>query len=159
MSDVCRVKEQKSKVPTLQNVQLNECKLQGRHQKVRTGNSLFSFLRNEWFAQKSKWFAHSLIFGEQPEWFTHCHSFLVRNLSESLIVAHFWRGTRAIRLHGSILVRDLSYLLTSLIKKEGISELLVSKKTYKKRTQNTILVKFVCDLSKSLTVAYLSKAT
>ena len=41
--------------------------------------------------------------------------------SESLMVAHFWWATRAIH---SFLVSDLSNFLTSLIKEEGMSELL-----------------------------------
>ena len=41
------------------------------------------------------------------------------------MVAHFWWATWAIRSHGSFLVSDLSNALTSLIKKEGMSKLLV----------------------------------
>ena len=41
------------------------------------------------------------------------------------MVAHFWWATWAIRSHGSFLVSDLSDALTSLIKKEGMSKLLV----------------------------------
>ena len=43
---------------------------------------------NEQFAQKNEQFAHSLIFGEQLEQFAHGLSFLVNNLSKSLMVAH-----------------------------------------------------------------------
>ena len=39
---------------------------------------------NEQFAQKNKRFAHSLIFGEQPEWIADGHSFLVSDLSDLL---------------------------------------------------------------------------
>ena len=46
------------------------------------------------------------------------------------MVAHFWRATWAICSHRSFLVSDLSDLLTSLIKKGGVSELLVSFKTF-----------------------------
>ena len=47
-------------------------------------------ITNERFAQKNERFAHLLIFGEQPERFAHCCSFLVSDRSESLMVAHFW---------------------------------------------------------------------
>ena len=80
---------------------------------------------NEWFAQKNEQFAHSLIFGEWPERFAHGRSFLVSNLSESLMVAHFWWATWAIRSHRSFLVSDLSDSLTWLTKKEGMSESLI----------------------------------
>ena len=56
--------------------------------------------------------------------------------------AHFWWVTWAIPSHRSFLVGDLSNLLTSLIKKEGMSELLIKKKTYKKHTKNKILTVF-----------------
>ena len=69
---------------------------------------------NERFAQKNERFAHLLLFGEQPEWLAHGRSFLVSNLSESLMVphfgerperfahiAHFWWATWAIRSHRS----------------------------------------------------------
>ena len=39
---------------------------------------------------KNEQFAQSLIFGERPEGFAHGRSFLVNNLNESLMVAHFW---------------------------------------------------------------------
>ena len=62
-----------------------------------------------------------LYSGERPEWIAHCSSFLVSNLSDSLI---------------------------SLIKKEGMSESLVflktyNKKTFFKRSKNTILFNFL----------------
>ena len=53
------------------------------------------------------------------------HSFFMSDLSKLLMVAHFWWATWAIRSHGSFLVSDLSDALTSLIKKEGMSKLLV----------------------------------
>ena len=74
---------------------------------------------NEPFAQKNEQFTRSLIFGELPERFAHDRSF---PLSESLMVAHFWWATWAIRSHRSFLVSDLSDLLTSLTKKEGMSD-------------------------------------
>ena len=40
--------------------------------------------------KKNERFAHSLIFGEQHERVAHGLSFLVSDLSESLMVAHFW---------------------------------------------------------------------
>ena len=48
---------------------------------------------NEWFAQKSEQFAHLPIFGERPERFAHNRSFLVSDLSKSLMVAQFWWAT------------------------------------------------------------------
>ena len=80
---------------------------------------------NERFAQKNEWLAHSLIFGEQPERFTHGCSFLVSNLSKSLMVAHFWWATCVIRSHHSFLVSILINSLTSLTKNEGMSESLI----------------------------------
>ena len=46
--------------------------------------------QNEQFAQKNERFTHALIFGERPERFTHNRSFPLSDLSESLMVAHFW---------------------------------------------------------------------
>ena len=54
---------------------------------------------NERFTQKNKQFAHSLIFGEQPEQLAHGCSFWVSNLSKSLMVTHFWWVTWGIRSH------------------------------------------------------------
>ena len=91
-------------------------------------------------------------------------TFLVSNLSKSLMVAHFYWATWAICSHRSLLVSDLSNLLTSLIKKRN------EWNTFFLRTRNvpknTILVKFFwvycsfikSDLSKSLIVAHLSPA-
>ena len=89
---------------------------------ARAGNSLISFmseslifckkLANEWLAKKTEWFAHSLIFGEQPERIAHGCLFLVSDLSKLLKVAHFLWATWALSL-------------TSLIKKEGMSETLI----------------------------------
>ena len=63
--------------------------------------------KNEQMAQKNEQFAHSLIFGERPERITHGRSFLV------------------IRSHCSFLVSDLSDLLTSFLKKEGMINSLI----------------------------------
>ena len=73
---------------------------------ARAGNSLTGFLsdssclrKNERMSDslkkraicsKNELFAHLHIFGERPERFAHGRSFLVSNLSESLILAHFW---------------------------------------------------------------------
>ena len=102
--------------------------------------------------------------------------------------ANFWGATWAIRSHPSFLVSDLSDPLTSLIKKEGMSESLGFFKRTKNLTKNTIFVKFflriprilwvkeqmsdslkksdllirsfiMSDLSKLLTVPHLSWAT
>ena len=74
----------------------------------RAGNSLIGFLSkslvfgkkmSEWaIRKKNERFAHSLIFGEQPEGIAHGRSFLVSDLSDSL---------------------------TLLTKKEGMSESLI----------------------------------
>ena len=45
---------------------------------------------NERFAQKNERFTHLLIFSERPERFAHKCSFPLRDVSESLMVAHFW---------------------------------------------------------------------
>ena len=65
------------------------------------------------------------------------------------MVAHFWWASWEIRSHRSFLVSDLSNLLTSLIKNEGLSESLVYKKKCTKNVpKNMILVKK--NLSESL---------
>ena len=46
--------------------------------------------RPEPFAQQTERFTHSLILSERPEPFTHDRSFPLSNLSELLMVAHFW---------------------------------------------------------------------
>ena len=54
----------------------------------RAGNLLIGFPSESLvFGQKM---SDSLIFGEQPEQFAHDCSFPLSNLSESLMVAHFW---------------------------------------------------------------------
>ena len=72
---------------------------------------------SNWLKKKER-FAHSLIFGEQ---FAHDRSFLVSNLSKSLMVAHFLWATWAICSHRSFFVSNLSDSLTSLSKQEGMS--------------------------------------
>ena len=57
----------------------------------RANRSFFAKkLANERFALKNERFPHSLIFGERLERFAHGCSFLVSDLSESLMVTHFW---------------------------------------------------------------------
>ena len=72
---------------------------------------------NKRFAQKNERFTHSLIFDERPEWFAHDRSFPLSDLSESLMVAHFWWATWVIRSHRSFFVSDLSDSLTLLTKR------------------------------------------
>ena len=43
--------------------------------------------KNEQIAQKNEQFTHSLIYGER---FAHDRSFPLSNVSELLMVAHFW---------------------------------------------------------------------
>ena len=45
---------------------------------------------NTGFLSKNEQMSDSLIFGEQPELFAHDHSFPLSDLSELLMVAHFW---------------------------------------------------------------------
>ena len=71
--------------------------------------SSVSRANRSFFAQK--W---ALIFGERTERFAHDRSFPLSNVSELLMVAHFWWATWAICSHRSFLVSDLSDLLTSL---------------------------------------------
>ena len=78
---------------------------------------------NERFPQTKT--SDSLIFGEQPEQFAHGRSFLVSDLSKSLMVAHFWWATWAILSHCLFLVSDLSDSLKLLTKKEVMSESLI----------------------------------
>ena len=108
----------------------------GIRSSVFWANHLF-MQKNERFAQINKRFAHSLIFGEQPERFTHGRSLLVSVLSQSLMVAHFWWATWVIRWHRSFLVSNLRDSLTSLNKKEGMSKSFIFKnqKMYIKHTK------------------------
>ena len=104
-------------------------KLQGYEFAHRFSERITRFFVKKWankrFVKKNKQFAHSLI----------C-SFLVSDLSESLLVAHFWWATWAICSHCSFLVSDLSNSLTSLLKKEVMCKSLVFylnvQKTYQK---------------------------
>ena len=61
----------------------------------RIAHFLLKKWANEQFAKKNEQFAHSLIFGERPERFTHGRSFDLSDLSESLTVAHLiWANER-----------------------------------------------------------------
>ena len=71
-------------------------------------SKLLVFCKKLAIGSKNERFTHLLIFGEQPERIAHGCSFLVSDLSESLMVAHFWWVTWAIRSHRSFLVSDLS---------------------------------------------------
>ena len=77
---------------------------------------------NERFAQKNEWFTQLLIFGDRPERFDHYRSFPLSDLSLSLMVTHFWWATWAIRSHRSFDLSEMSDSLTSLTKKEEMSE-------------------------------------
>ena len=46
--------------------------------------------KNERMSDSLKKMSDSLIFGERPERFAHDRSFPLSDLSESLMVAHFW---------------------------------------------------------------------
>ena len=87
--------------------------------KIRAGNLLISFLSesllfckqiSEWAIRLKKQamrsFAH---FGERPERFAHGRSFLGSDLSESLMVAHFWWANWAIPSHHSPKIREWAY--------------------------------------------------
>ena len=91
----------------------------------RARNSLIGFL------------SESLVFCEKNERMNYLlkktrnsliRSFWVSNLSDSLMVAHFWWATWAICSNRSFLVSDLSDSLTSLINQEGMSDSLIKKK-------------------------------
>ena len=141
----------------------------------RVGNSLIKFRS---FAL--------LIFGERPEWFAHDLSFLLSDLSESLIIAHLSCATWAIR---SLRSEEMSESFASLkkFKKmlktytkynllnffEGIAHLLWAKEKWaicSKKPSNSLICPerpegnaHICsfvmsDLSDSLTVAHLSWA-
>ena len=73
--------------------------------------------KNEQISNSLKKTSDLLIFSERPERFAHGLLFLVCNLSESLMVVHFWWAIWGICSHRSFLVSDLSNLLTLLIKK------------------------------------------
>ena len=120
-------------------------------------NSFFAKkLANEQFTQKT---SDLLI-----------HSFFVSDLSDLLMVAHFWWATWAICSHRSFLVSDLSDSLTSLTKKEGMSKLLIflTNLAYIKHTKKIRFQIFLAnifwanrsfvlsDLSDLLTVTHLS---
>ena len=80
----------------------------------RAGNSLIGFpseslifcpKMSEWSIHSKKlaihsFFTHSLIFGERPERFAQDRSFPLSDVSESLMVAHFWWASWAIRRVG-----------------------------------------------------------
>ena len=101
--------------------------------------------------------SNSLIFGERPEEFALGRSFLVSDLSKSLMVAYFWWTTWAIRSHRS-LKKGISESLIFLNQKTYI-KLFKSKNVYKTCLKNKILAKKnLSDLSDSLTVAHLSWA-
>ena len=57
--------------------------------------TVFCEKMSEWAIRSKKRAIRSwaLIFGERPERFAHGHLFLVSDLSESLMVAHFWWAT------------------------------------------------------------------
>ena len=80
--------------------------------------------KNEQIRDFLKKISNSLIFGERPERFAHDRSFSLSDLSKSLMVAHFF-------------VSDLSDSLTSLTKKEEMSDSLIFsiKKLYIKHTK------------------------
>ena len=125
---------------------------------------------------KNEQFAHSLIFGEWPEQFAHGHSFLVRDVSESLMVAYFWWATWVIGSHHSLKKRKwvnhsfFSKNLQKCTKKHFIqiflSESLVFCEQKSKwaicseKRSNLLICSFIMsDLSKLLTVAHLSWRT
>ena len=82
--------------------------------------------------------SNSHILVSEPERIAQGHSFLVSNLIKLLTVAHFWWATWSICSQSLFCPEHLSDSLTSLLKKEGMSESLIFFKTNKKRTKNTI---------------------
>ena len=134
---------------------------------TRAGNSLIGFpseslvfcqkWANERFAQKNEQFTHLLIYGERPEGFAHNCSFPLSDVSESLIVAHFWWATGAILSHCSSLVSNLSDSLTLLTTKKGMSNSLTVAH-FLWATWAIPSWSLICldNLNESLTVAHLS---
>ena len=88
----------------------------------RAGNLLIGSWVNCSFFAKSEGISDLL---KKNYWFTHGRSFLVRDPSDLLMVAHFWWGTWVICSHHSFLVSDLSNSLTLLTKNEGMSKSLI----------------------------------
>ena len=116
--------------------------LQGWEFAHRFSEQIARFLKkmSDWLKKTSDSLICSFLVSiEQPERIAHGCSFLVSDLSESLMVAHFWWVTWAIRSHRSFLVSDLSDLLTSLIKKGVMSESLI----FFKRTKNVLKIQLL----------------
>ena len=109
-----------------------------------------------------------LIFGEQPEQFTHGHLFPLSDLSKSLTVAHFWWATWAICSH---CWERIFCFFKKLFKKMISFEFFLSKslvflwvkekkERFAQKTSDLLILFFVLsNLSKSLTLAHLSWAT
>ena len=115
-----------------------ECSNKGVEFSHRFSEQIARFLqKKEQMNDSLKKTSDSLIFSERPERFPHVRSFLVSDLSESLMVAHFWWATWAIRSHRSLLVSGLINFLLSLTRNEGMRELQIflNKKTYIKHTK------------------------
>ena len=89
------------------------------------------FVKNEQMSNSLKKMSNSHILVSEPERIAQGHSFLVSNLIKLLTVAHFWWATWAIRSQSLFCHEHLSDLLTSLLKKEGMSESLIFSKLIK----------------------------
>ena len=98
----------------------------------RAGNSLIWFpskslvfcpKMSEWAIRSKKWAIHSFAHFWWAKWAIRSHrSFPLSDLSESLMVAHFLWAKWAIRSHRSFDLSEMSDSLTSLTKKEEMSE-------------------------------------
>ena len=91
-----------------------------------------------------------LIFGEWPERFAYGCSFLVKDVSELLMVAHFWWATWAACSHCSFLVRALSDSLTSLIKQRNEKIALFLNKKNKKYYFSQFFFMWIAHLSRAI---------
>ena len=94
--------------------------------------TLFSWatwaIRSHRSLKKRDWANHSLKpFFKTYKKHDFIHIFFVSELSKSLIVAHFWWATWAICSQSLFFMSDLRDLLTSLFKKQRLSESLIKK--------------------------------
>ena len=98
----------------------------------RAGNSLIWFpskslifcpKRSKWAIRSKKWAIHSFAHFWWAKWAIRSHrSFPLSHLSKSLMVSHFWWAKWAIRSHRSFDLSEMSDSLTSLTKKEVMSQ-------------------------------------
>ena len=100
----------------------------------RAGNSLIGFpseslifcpKMSEWAIRSKKRVIHSFAHFWWATWAIRSRSLISSEQCERTTHAHFWGATWALRSHRSFLVSDLSNSLTSLAKKEEMSDSLI----------------------------------